>query len=498
VPLDEYAVVSLELCSSAGSAAAQWESAKASCVLLALLLAGCAAAPPVRLPEVQAPDAWAAAPGGGAVDSLWRLEDSLATGLVRQALEHNYNLRTAAARLDAALAQARSAGAPLRPQAGVDLSGSRSRRNFIGLPIPGADDQVLASTSTTYGVSLNLGWEVDLWGRLRAGAEAAHADAEAARADLRGARLSLAAQTLRAYFAAAEGRRQVGLAQAAVDNYHLSAQQVRAQYERGLRPSLDLRLALSTLAGAEANLAQRQRLQRAALRQLEVLVGRYPAALLQTSADLPPLPPPAPAGLPAELVGRRPDLIAAERRLAAADARLAAARASLYPRLSLTASGGRSSGELGELLDGDFAVWNLMSNLSQPLLQGGRLRAGVELAKAGREGAVAAYAQTLLLAFAEVESALDAEVFLHTQAEALRRAADEALAARRLAEERYTRGLSDMITLLAAQNSAFETESRWMATRRQQLEARIDLHLALGGGFAPEPAGDSLQRGTTP
>ncbi|MBI2502860.1 MAG: efflux transporter outer membrane subunit [Candidatus Latescibacteria bacterium] len=466
------------------------------CGLLALVLAGCAAAPRVSPPDLEVPSAWTLTAAVGAVDSLWwsGLGDSLATGLVLQALGHNYNLQAAAARLDAALAQARIAGAPLWPQAGVDLSGARARRNFIGLPIPGAGDRVLTSTSTTYGASLNLGWEVDLWGRLRAGTAAARADVQVARAELRGAHLSLAAQTLRAFFAAVEGRRQIELAQATVDNFSLSSRQVRDQYERGLRPSLDLRLALSSLAGAEASLAQRQRLQRAALRQVEVLAGRYPGALLQTSAELPPLPPPVPAGLPAELVGRRPDLVAAERRLAAADARLAAARAALYPRLSLTASGGRSSGELGDLLDGDFAVWNLVGNLSQPLFQGGRLRAGVDLARAGREGAVAAYAQVLLQAFAEVESALDAETFLQTQEQALRTAADEALAARRLAEERYQRGLSDMITLLTAQNSAFESESRWLATRRQQLEARVDLHLALGGGFAPEPDTDDSPR----
>ncbi|MBM3278963.1 MAG: efflux transporter outer membrane subunit [Candidatus Handelsmanbacteria bacterium] len=458
--------------------------------VLTLLLAGCAAAPGVRPPEIAPPPAtWTAPAASGMVDTLgWAgLGDSLATGLVAEALRHNHNLQAAAARLGAALAQARAAGAPLWPQAGGDLSGSRARRNFIGLPIPSAGDRVLASTSNTYGASLNLNWEVDLWGRLRAGAAAARADAEAARAELRGAQLSLAAQTLRVYFAAVEARRQVELAQTAADNYHLSSQQVRAQYERGLRSSLDLRLALSSQAGAEANLAGRQRLYRTALRQLEVLAGRYPAALIQTSGDLPPLPPPVPAGLPAELVGRRPDLAAARERLLAADARLASARAALYPRLSLTASGGRSSGELGDLLDGEFAVWNLVGNLSQPLFQGGRLRAGVDLASAGREGAVAAYAQTLLQAYAEVESALDAETYLQTQEQALCSAADEALAARRLAEERYARGLTDMVTLLTAQNSAFESESRWLATRRQQLEARLDLHLALGGGFSPVP-----------
>lgn len=454
-------------------------------------MAGCAAAPRARPPDpsLEMPSAWIAQAESGGVDTLWwaSMGDTLGARLVAESLAHNHNLQAAASRLESALAQARIAGAPQWPQVGADFTGSRARRNFIGFPIPGAGDRVLSATTTTYGASLNLSWEIDLWGRLRASGAAALADAQVARAEWRGARLSLAAQTLRAFFAAVESRRQVELAQATVENFRLSSQQVRSQYERGLRPSLEVRLALSTLAGAEAGLAQRQRQHRAALRQLEVLLGRYPEATLQTSADLPPLPPPPPAGLPAELVGRRPDLVAAQRRLAASDARLAASRAALYPRLSLTAANGRSSGELGELLDGDFSVWNLAGNLSQPLFQGGRLRAGVDLARAGVDGAVAGYAQALLQAFAEVETALDAQVLLAQQEQALRTATEEALAARGLAQERYERGLADLITLLAAQNSAFDSESRWLAARRQQLEARIDLYLALGGGFAQEP-----------
>lgn len=452
-----------------------------------LLLLSCASAPRVQHPQIdlQAPPSWTAGPAStGAIEISWwsgfalsRLDE-----LIAEALEHNYDLQAAATRLQLAQAQARIAGAPLQPQVTTTASSSRRKQNFIGLPIPGGG--AASSTSDNFGVNLNLSWELDLWGRLRAGQAAALADLQAAEADLAGARLSLAAQTARAFFAAVEAGRQVELARATVANYHISTEQIYSRYQRGLRSSLDLRLGRANLASAEALLQGRQQQLDRTLRQLELLLGRYPSAGLKLPDRLPSLPEEIPAGLPAQLVSRRPDLAAAERRLAAADKRLAEARSSLYPRIGLTASGGRSSEELGDLLDGDFGVWSLLANITQPLLQGGRLRAGVDMARAGEERALATYAGSVLRAYAEVESALAAERFLTAQETALQTATQEALAARQLAEERYAKGLSDLITMLEAQRRAFDAESRLLAVRRQRIDARIDLHLALGGGFS--------------
>ena len=397
------------------------------------------------------------------------------------ALEHNYDLKAAGARLAQAQAQARVAGAPLWPQLSATGTGSRRKQNFVGFPIPGQEGQVL--TSTSFGVNLNASWEVDLWGRLRAGAQAALADAAAAAADFHAARLSLAAQTARAYFAAVEAGRQVELARATVANYRLSAEQIEDRYRRGLRSSLDVRLGRSSLAAAEATLAQRRQQRDAVLRQLELLLGRYPSARIEVGDELPAIGGPVPAGLPADLVGRRPDLVAAERRLAAADRRLAQSQRALLPSISLTGSAGRSSSALSDLLNGDFSVWNLVGNIAQPLLQGGRLRAGVDQAAAAAEQALYNYAQSALRAYGEVEAALHAEGFLADQERALATAAEEAVAARALAEERYARGLAGLIALLESQRRAFDAESRLLAVRRQRLDTRIDLHLALGGGF---------------
>jgi NodT family efflux transporter outer membrane factor (OMF) lipoprotein len=468
------------------------------CVLLPSMLAlatlaGCASAPAPKPLEVhwELPENWSVARATDAVDvagagSLWWVElgaEPLAE-LVAEALTFNYDLRAAASRLGAAAAQARIAGAPLIPQLQAAGTGTRRRQNFIGFPIPGREQEALTTTSSNYGVSLNLSWELDLWGRLRAGTAAALADLMAADAVLRGARLSLVAQTARVYFACLEARRQVELADATMENQQLSARQVEARYERGLRPSLDVRLGRSSAAAAEAVLRQRQRQLDLVTRQLELLLGRYPRAVLQLEADLPPAPPPIPVGLPADLIGRRPDLVAAERHLAAAGARVTEARRSLYPRITLTTSGGRVSGALGDLLDGDFSVWSIAGGLIQPIFQGGLLRARVDLARSQSDQALAQFAQRALAAFGEVEISLAAAGFLAQQETALEIASQEALAARQLGEERYARGLADLFTVLESQRRAYDAESQLLNVRRQRLDNRIDLHLALGGGFS--------------
>ena len=453
-----------------------------------IALMGCASAPRVRPPEIKAsvPAKWGTEAVAAAVtDSAWwrAFGDSRLDSLIGEALEANYNLRAAAASVQAAAAQARIAGAPLYPQAGGRFSASRRKQNFIGLPIPSAAGGVTTSKTNSFGVSLDVSWEIDLWGQLSAGMAAAVADYQAAEADFAGARLSLAAQTAKAWFAAVEARRQVELAEATVENSRITADLVRQRYERGLRPSLDLRLTLATLAGAQAALQGRRVAFDRSARQLELLLGRYPGADIETARALPAVKDPVPAGLPADLVSRRPDLVAAERRLAASHARHKQARRSLLPRISLTGAAGTSTDELGDLLNGDFGVWSLVANVVQPLFQGGRIRGSIDLAKAGSNAALARYVQSALSAFAEVESALASEGFLAEQQKALGEATEQSLAARKLAEDRYATGLSGLITMLEAQRRAYEAESALLSVQRQKLENRINLHLALGGGF---------------
>jgi NodT family efflux transporter outer membrane factor (OMF) lipoprotein len=471
---------------------------------LLILIAGCVKAPVVRPPKLapDVPDRWTAAetPAGHVQEGWWEaFGDPVLTGLVEQALENNHDLRVAAARLEQAGADERIAREDLKPAVSAGVSGARRRQNFIGFPDfgpapdpdgtgpaepePRDEQEVVSTTSTTLGTSLDISWEIDLWGRLRAGAQAALADLQAASADYRAARLSLAAQTAKAWFAAAEASEQLALAEATVESWRTSSEQVRRRYERGLRPSLDVRLSISNYESAEALLQQRRQQLDAAIRRIEVLLGRYPGRQLETPRELHELSSQVPAGLPADLVSRRPDLVAAERRLAAADARLAVARRSLYPRFALTASGGTATDELKNLLDGDFRVWSLLANLTQPLFQGGRLRAGVDRAESGSEAALESYAGTALRAFSEVELALAAEQFLAEREAHQREAAEQAEEARRLAEDRYRSGLEGYVTILESQRRELAARSLLLVNRLLRLNNRVDLYLALGGGF---------------
>jgi len=457
-----------------------------SVLVLAAVAAGCASAPVRQGVDlgVAVPEQWMAAETAtGEPELLWwrTFDDPVLDDLVQEALKNNHDLKAAATRIDAAAALARIAGADRVPQIGASLGGTRQKMNFIGLPIPG--EGVSSSTFTSLGLSLDLSWEIDLWGRIKAAEETALADIQAAEADYAGAQLSLAGQTAKIWFALAETRQQVELAERTIRSYHSTVRQVRARFERGLRPALDLRLALSNLHGAES-LLERWKINQAALeRQLETVLARYPEGAIGARPSIPPVPDPAPAGLPAELVRRRPDLVAVERRLAAADSRVAEARANLYPRFSLSASGGTSSVELTDLLDGDFGVWSVVLNLFQPIFQGGRLRAGVDLADARAREAAEIYIGSALRAYAEVETALETEVLLARLEDRIAEASRQSAAARVLAEDRYNAGLADFLSVLEAQRRDLEAEGRHIEVRRQRLDARVDLHLALGGGF---------------
>jgi NodT family efflux transporter outer membrane factor (OMF) lipoprotein len=340
-------------------------------------------------------------------------------------------------------------------------------------------------------VSVDLSWEIDLWGRLSAQARQGLAAFQASQADYQGVRLSIAGQTAKAWFAVAEAQLQLDLAERTVASLTRSRDQVRDRFERGIRPPLDLRLALAQLHGAEAAVEARKRQLDFASRQLEVLLGLYPGREIEFPRELIGTPAGVPSGLPAELVSRRPDLVAAERRLTATQEQLKVARASLYPRLSLTASGGTSTAELTDLVKGDFSVWSLAGNLVAPLFSGGRLRAGVDLAEAGVDANVATYIGTALRAYSEVEITLAAEVLLAARAEDLEQAASQSRAAERLAMDRYRSGLEAYITVLDSQRRTFEAESAWIAGRRERLDNRVDLYLALGGGFDSTPIYDT-------
>jgi NodT family efflux transporter outer membrane factor (OMF) lipoprotein len=453
-----------------------------------LFFAGCVKAPPVQTPElpVEPPEVWATSEGvSPELDPEWwkSFGDERLNRIVAEALDANYDLAVAAARLERAAADAKVAAADLYPRVRANLGGSRRKQNFIGFPIPGSEDRVLSSTATNVGLTVETSWEVDLWGRISAQSRASLTSYQASAAELDGARLSIAGRTVKAWFVAAEAVEQLRLAEATLASFQGSTDQVRDRYEAGIRPSLDYRLSLANLAAAEANRANWTQQLDLAKRQLEVLLGRYPGADIETAAVVGVTPPEIPSGLPAELVARRPDLVAAERRLTASGELVSAAQRARYPSITLTATGGTATAALTDLLDGNFGVWSLVGSLVQPIFEGGRIRANIERAAAGKNEGLATYINAVLIAYLEVERALAAEEFLAERESALAAASQHSAAAERLAEDRYRSGLEGYVTVLESQRRSFDAESALISVRRVRLDNRVDLFLSLGGGF---------------
>lgn len=448
--------------------------------LLIACVSGCAsitapqdAANAARATLPDAPDTWAMTSERiGPVEAGWlaKLEDPLLDALVREALANNRNLQSAAANVQRSWALAGQAGAALSPS--VSLSSGTSRSGNI--EDSGAD---------SYSLTGQASWELDLWGRIRAGNQAAVLSAEAAEADYVYSQYSLAAAVARAYFLSIEAGRQAETVQNTLDALNETDRIVGVQFEFGLATSQDVALSRSDLARTKASLVAAQGSQRDALRALEVLLGRYPAADLEVRQDLPPVPAPPPPGLPSDLLERRPDIIAAERRVAASFNSLDQAKAAQMPSISLTGSVGGSSGDLTNLINPTNIAWQAATSLVAPLIDGGLRQSQVEQASAEQKQAIAGYGDTVLNAFQEVEGSLDQTVVLRERAVSLEEAAREANNALRIANLRYEEGETDLLDVLTIQQRVLSNEGDVVSIERAQLDEWVALNLALGGSW---------------
>ncbi|MDQ3186792.1 MAG: efflux transporter outer membrane subunit [Pseudomonadota bacterium] len=398
------------------------------------------------------------------------------SALVHSALADNYDLKAAAARVDAAVAQARIDGSALWPQ--IFFTPNYQHVQF-------RESGFGPATLSAFQAMFSLNWEMDVWGRIRDLKQAAVREASAEAADFRGARLSLAARIAQSYFELAEAKLQSEVAAQSVGDRRTIVDLVRGRFARGITNALDLRLALTDLATAEAELSEARNQIQIVTRRLEVLLGRYPAGRLGEASALPSLPEPPtgiPAGLPSELLERRPDLIAAFDRLLAADSRVLGSRKLLLPRIVLTAVGGTRSTALTDLIDPRALAWNVVMGMIQPLFTGGRIRGEIHLNKARTEEALNLYKNTALNAFREVEQVLAADEWLQEQEKALKKAVEQTEASRKLAIYSYRLGLIEILTLLDSYRSTLNAQSAHLSVKRQLLTNRINLYLALGGG----------------
>jgi NodT family efflux transporter outer membrane factor (OMF) lipoprotein len=446
--------------------------------LVGLALAGCALKdPPPReelvlqaLPNLKLPEKYVEARDAGTVQHGWlaAFNDAQLDALVREALANNPDLQVAASRVEQAAGFVKVAGATLYPQVNALARGGGA---------------LSGDSSGLEGAGIFANWELDLWGRVRAGRASARGQYDSTSLDAEYARQSLAALVAKSWFLATEARLQKANAEemAAASERQLGLANDRLRVGRG--DQYDVALARANLATFRDSVQSLDLAYRQSLRALEALAGRYPAAALSVPAQLAVLPGPVPVGMPSELLERRPDVIAAERRIANAFYRVEEAKAARLPRISLTAAVTSISSELFVLKDRDNPVWSVGASITAPLFLGGQLQAQVEIRTAEQKQALAEYARVGSRAFGEVENALSSAFTLDAREAILRESVVDNGRALELANVRFRVGSGDLRAVAQQSLALHAARTALLRVQAERLVQRVNLHLALGGSF---------------
>jgi NodT family efflux transporter outer membrane factor (OMF) lipoprotein len=427
------------------------------------------------LPNLAVPGQWAAqgaAPGTLPGGWLATFNDERLDALVREALVNNPDLRVAAARVEQAAGYAKLAGATLYPQVNIMARGG---------------GKMSGDSSGVEGAGIFASWELDLWGRVRSGREAARLQYDSAALDAEYARQSIAALVAKSWFLATEARLQRSIAEDMARSSERLLGLAGDRLRVGKGDAYEVALARANLQTYRDVVQQLDLSYQQALRALEALAGRYPAAAAEVPARLAARPGPVPAGMPSELLERRPDVVAAERRVAAAFYRAEEARAARLPRISLTASGTSVSSDLFVLKSHDNPVWSAGASLLVPIFTGGALESQVEIRTSEQKVAVADYGRIGARAFGEVENALSSEFALDARGGVLRQAVAENERALELANVRYRVGSVDLRAVQQQQLAVYAARTSLLRVQGEQLVQRVNLHLALGGGWDRVP-----------
>jgi outer membrane protein, multidrug efflux system len=476
-----------------------------------LTLVSCAIKkPPVGadiMPEsarAKIPGTWAGPHRGGAVVPNWILtfHDPELTALAADAVERNPDLKAAAARVEASRAAVRIAASSLYPRIAMKGLGERQGQELHGdlgrginppdFGPPGTENTGGAGLDTSmdessqrwvYGIAAGAAWEADVWGRIRSKKAAALAESVALEADYEFARQSLAAAVARAYFTTIEAAQQEANAQETLNLYQEYSKLTDVRKQQGFASDFDVSQIRSRTASAEDALYTAQAARAQTIRAIEVVTSRYPAGRFDVRRSFPGQPRAVPAGLPAQLLERRPDLIASERRFAASFHRVNEARTARLPRFVLSATGGLGTAQLDSVGTLDAVIWSLAAGVTQPIFFGGELKAAQDLRTAEQKAAAATYVGVALRAFEDVENALANDYYLHKREGALADAVSSSAESVKLGGHQLEQGQIDMFTVLRLGGENLAAKVQLTQVRASRLRERVNLYLALGGDF---------------
>ncbi len=446
----------------------------------ALSLAGCSSTEDgsydnaVVEKAVNAPTTWSTEQSEyvtGPEEWLQHFSDPKLLALIEEGQKNNLDLRIAAGNMDVAWLLAEKAGSALQPNVNLSLGRGQSGGVEGG------------GSSSSVNVGLQVGWELDVWGRIRSGSDAAQAQAQATQADYLYAKHSISANIVKTYLKVIEAKLQANISKENLAILEKTLKITQAKYENGLLTGQDVALNKANLASASEQLISAQGAKREAIRALELILGRYPDAALDIADVFPELPAAPPANLPSRVLERRPDIIAAERQVAAAFSATDQAKAAQLPSFSLSGNLGGASDSLSNVLSPSNVAWQLASSLLVPLFDSGAKKIDVEIANAEQQQALDNYRKSALTAFAEIEQNLDNGIDFASRASALEEAYQQSEKAMKIANIRYQEGESELLDILQIQQQMISAKSNLLSIKRSQLEQQVNLYLALGGSW---------------
>src|SRR5882672_1109491 len=465
-----------------------------------LALSACAVGPDYEKPNPALPGEWSekgsaldpatsrVKPQSPPVEDWWKtFHDDELNALIGRAAASNLDLKLAGARIREARGLQGVATGALLPSVNAGAGYSRNRGSE-NVPIPGAGRQ-----SNFYQAGFDAAWELDLFGGIRRGVEAADAQVEAGIEGRRDVLVTLLAEVARNYIEVRGLQGQIAIARQNLDAQKKTLELTQARFQAGRAAELDVVRAQAQVSTTASQIPVLDSLRLQATHRLAVLLGRRPDALrgeLVNAAAIPAPPPEVPVGLPSELLLRRPDLRRAERELAAATARIGVATAELYPKFSLTGFFALESVKASDFAKWGSRAWSVGPTIQWSLFQGGRIRARIEVENARQEQAAIVYEKSILVALQEVEDALIAYAKEQAHRAELSDSVAANLKAVDLANQRYTQGLVDFLSVLDAQRSLYVTQDALVQSERQISQDLVILYKALGGGWEREAGGE--------